>query len=43
MTDLPPHVPHLLLKYADSPRRPLWRGIVQFLHRAFRYLTQSKL
>lgn len=42
VTELPPHIPHLLAKYAQPPRRPLWRGMVQFLHTAFRKLTWRK-
>lgn len=42
MTDLPPHVPHLLAKYAQPPRRSLWRGIMQFLHNTVRKLPRRK-
>lgn len=42
MTDLPPHIPHLLAKYAQPPRRPWWRGMMQFLRIAIRKFTRRK-
>lgn len=42
MTHLPPHIPHLLAKYAQPPRRSLWRGIVQFLHLMIRIVSRRE-